>query len=124
MIDQKELRIGNWVKCDLGAPLKIRELHSEWYVSGSNWYYKTSNPIHLTPEILEKCHFFKDKNGNLIQQFPVRLELSFNDGNHAELDLIQDRKIVSFKHGHLKYLHQLQNFVYALTGEELRIENL
>jgi hypothetical protein len=72
----------------------------------SNYY----NPIPITPEILVKAGF--GENGHF---FNIR---------HLEYTLISNRmwyktKIIDKP---LKYVHQLQNLYFALTGEELPIE--
>lgn len=60
--------------------------------------------IPLTPEILEKCGFVQTSAatfGNGI------IGIYFGEGEYF------------YNHGKGKYLHQLQNLYFALTGEEL-----
>lgn len=72
-------------------------------------FYKWIEPIPLTEEWLVKFGF--DKVGN---SFFKGLEIFEDDGNffyglrdEGQMDL------------HIKYVHQLQNFWYALINEEL-----
>ena len=112
MIKPNELRIGNYFFDEDGnekqigysdlVSLELTVLHF--------------NPIPLTPEILERCGFEKG-NDNLslkvfegyvsilliLNTFPLVLEI---DGSRMPLHRV-------------KYLHQLQNLYFSLTGEEL-----
>ncbi len=79
-------------------------------------------PIPLTEEWLLKFGFSKSVRENyndMYKDLSARMVLWFNEGNIAEMDLIQDEKHISFKHGHIQFVHQLQNLYFALTGEEL-----
>ena len=69
-------------------------------------------PIPLTPELLKKCGFDRP--------------LSVYQKDH--IDVIIDKKRIGIYPNFLsriliicKYLHQLQNMYYAITGEELEI---
>jgi hypothetical protein len=112
-----ELRIGNWVK-RLREPLKVTGSIIE------SWEKLTSlatvqigglEPIPLTPQILEKAGFEKEddnyysKENIWIQTDIMRVWLMCAP---TEFEINVD----------LKYVHQLQNFYFALTGEELSIE--
>jgi hypothetical protein len=82
-------------------------------------------PIPLTEEWLLKFGFTNSAIPNkkdIYKDLTARMVMWFNDGNYAELDLIQDSKIISFKHSHVQYVHQLQNLYFALTSEELTIK--
>jgi len=76
------------------------------------------HPIPLTPEILEKCGFKKLNNAWVPIDYSATdyLKWSFT---------IWDNKDGTYRYNsaefipELKYLHQLQNLYYALTGEEL-----
>src|SRR6266516_2837844 len=67
------------------------------------------DPIPITPEWLERCTFKKDFN----------ISRYFETDNYLiDLNQGQDLSGISVE---IKYLHQLQNLYYALTGEELSI---
>jgi len=76
------------------------------------------HPIPLTPEILEKCGFKKLNNAW------VPIDYSATDYFKWSFT-IWDNKDGTYRYNsaefipELKYLHQLQNLYYALTGEEL-----
>jgi hypothetical protein len=79
----------------------------------SGTHYEDIQPIPLTPEILEKCGFIEiGKKCWAISIFEVFQ--SGKDDNEFFID-------VKWLH-YFKYLHQLQNIFFALTGEELKIE--
>lgn len=139
MIDQKELRIGNLV---LYKPYgnKDGELKTVCGILGMIVYFNkhtnqtgmTHNlqPIPLTSEILEQCGF-KDitegyratgsEGGTWRIASPLR-------GQY--IDLYEEYKfgegIIGYFLGHfeytMKYLHQLQNLYFALTGTELTVK--
>jgi len=113
MIPINELRIGNYILSD-GIIVKVTGLSDEyriwwkWHL-GDNVYNADNDredqidPIPLTMEILEKCGFsgawttINGLDGNLMG---VKLpELEYE----------------------IKYVHQLQNLYFALTGNELNI---
>lgn len=93
-----------------------------WYVQSDE--YADINmaglmPVPLTPEWLEKCGFVADRNGWHMPGSRLSLTDQFYPCWFDRMLWPQD--IPDFKHLSLKYLHQLQNLYYALTGEELMI---
>jgi hypothetical protein len=77
-------------------------------------YYK---PIPLTTELLEKCGFKLDDFYSLrinrqlwLQYISDKISLGY-DSNFGSLPLLLE----------IKYLHQLQNIYFALTGQELEV---
>lgn len=118
-----ELRIGNYVyyndKVISIAPHAINEFyyigdtHSESLVDR-----RCYEPIELTEEILLKCGFILlDKNYD-IQDFNVYKlgDFTYNTSHNV----FWFNNIYSFNQP--KYLHQLQNLYFALTGYELEIQ--
>ena len=74
-------------------------------------------PIHLTPELLEKCglvydgEYFTIKNSYL-ELKPIedgKFQLTINSAEYEAKSIVE-------------YLHQLQNLYFALTGRELEID--
>jgi beta-glucosidase/6-phospho-beta-glucosidase/beta-galactosidase len=132
----QDLRVGNWVhhksncsyRNDGGTfnefDFQIEE--RDFYASGECTlsFENDLEPILLNKEWFFKFGFSKSVRPNcedIYKDLTVRMVLWFNEGNYAEMDLIQDDKRISFKHSHIKYVHQLQNFYYALTGVELSV---
>jgi len=120
MIQATDLRVGNWVDCrNFNGTGKTIRTQFDWTL----WkYLHFLDPIELSPEILEKCGFEK------YTEVP-------DDGIGDELEIWNNYCIDVFfdVHGALvlkdyhvninrpKYLHQLQNLYFALTGEELTV---
>jgi hypothetical protein len=114
-----ELRIGNWVNTSVEPTLltdynKVKEITSDALVcenvGACDWSDIT--PIPLTPEILEKAGFEDDlpwKKNN----FCLDSECRFHVVDGTGYGVIIARQI--------KFVHQLQNLYFALTGEELEI---
>ena len=126
MIASNELRIGNWVslKClvnyvgDDHSPHQIN-IHNLVSIVENNTEWEFL-PIPLTPEILEKCGFYKLNNNwstNVPDTFKINL-YNLNDGNGYLNLIINGANIPCPK---INSLHQLQNICFALTGEELII---
>jgi hypothetical protein len=136
MIDEKEIRIGNyikaqtkggeWYECEL-----TRELFLRWLHFGGDDF---SEPIPLTEEWLLRFGFKKETHaGTDLFLIPLKIvagqtlkgfclyftedewDLSFTDYYTGK------EKTELFPYG-LKYVHQLQNLYFALTGEELTIK--
>jgi hypothetical protein len=133
MINVKDLRIGNWVKCGgfkrLYGEFKVAEIYPDQITIEQKPYdgftVEEVEPIPLTPEILEKCGFVPNAIGQLaieILGIDTHLELiTINDGycylnlnQIGEFSRCQDISI-----NRIQYLYQLQNLYFALTGQEL-----
>ena len=116
-----ELRIGNWVMGDSERPYQI-ELSdfSDWYNDhNSHEYGDHVHPISITEEWLLKLGLEQPYDDSPyiytkdIKECPY--EEGFRIEEHGEVGcyMIDDYYIK------IKYIHQLQNLYYALTGEEL-----
>jgi hypothetical protein len=116
-MNAEELRIGNWVKLpkdkvgdELEAPITAIGIKIQ---SEEDCY----EPIPITEEWLEKFGFVLDEGEWHIPPFEVCIKYheitGFRFCLHNEVDgtLTFVRKV--------KYIHQLQNLYYALTGKEL-----
>lgn len=124
-MEAKELRIGNWVTTRDGLTQVEDVLTFGINMQHDCWLYDIIEvtPIPLTEEILLKCGLTNDYGG----------ELRWVTLNGDATICIGKDNIVCLSVGgghdygheemqHIKYLHQLQNLVHALTGEELNVE--
>lgn len=118
MIQANELRIGNWlIDIKFGSYIRFKSFFGLCNVEANPDLY---NPIPLTPEILEKAGFeLRKEYGTSIEidykLYPLYVKFEHNGGL---LITIHEYSSCS----HVKYLHQLQNLYFALTGEELQID--
>lgn len=88
------------------------------------------HPIPLTEEILLKCGFVRHFTGfqedNVMRLNIKNEEMAFDflgvdyDLNRKVLSILQDSDIIHLEH--IEHLHQIQNGVQFLTGEELNVE--
>jgi hypothetical protein len=131
-----ELRIGNWVypNDENATPYPVLGLlKDKWIccwenVIGDIEYVKYSDaqPITLTPEILKKCGFEKVKDGKMPYWKLVinRTEvISIEEDWSVGLNATDETSSQGYatNENRCKYLHQLQNLYFALTGQELTI---
>lgn len=127
MIQPNELRLGNWVKDTFNdvivkvVGIQLENAVCEWgHLKGEyKCNYEYLKPIPLTKKMLAKCGFS---------------EYEFEDDIflHDEEDVCVEKRgkvyyPYSFDNSNtignpIRYLHQLQNIFFALTGKELEIE--
>lgn len=121
MIKSNELRIGNYVKDavsgewmvvdELGENVGAVLLNRDKYPLPDGW---KMDYIHLTSEVFQKVGFECTSKGFYYRlNFPVTVKLT--GGNWLVKSKSHD-PLTS-----VKYLHQLQNLYYSLTGEELPV---
>lgn len=127
MIQVNELRIGN-VVWDKNNDSFFRVDEIAFFPSGQVYELReypnistcrTLNTVHaesypLTEEILLKCGF----SGFLFPKIKGPLVI-YNDNNEI---VVYSYPMRSFCFDKIKYLHQLQNLYFALTGEELEVQ--
>lgn len=129
MIKSNELRIGNKILFNnFIEPQKIVTIDARFFSSLaggrngielkpdeeiSNYY----SPIPLTPEIIDKLGF----NGGILKTATSFSEIAMagDDSVYLMFEGCSDNEDLP-----IKYVHQLQNLYFALTGEELMIEDL
>lgn len=125
MIKINELRVDNWVynsytKQNIQVyPMMIPQLHRLEKENGS---LKDCNidPIPLTEEILLKCGFrdvssYKDYWLTVEDDLTIEISVRRNEMCFtcvSDVGLLCD----------VKYVHQLQNLYFAISGKELKIE--
>lgn len=138
-MDVKELRIGNLVKDDECIIVAVEALSGDnALVNGygenevlfskkgyPNVLFESEiHPIELTEELLLKCGFKEVKNK--INIF-VNGRLKYWIGNNGGLAYLKnedsDESYFIPNHG-IKYIHQLQNLYFNLTGEELDVSRI
>jgi hypothetical protein len=133
-MEAKELRIGNWVK---ESGISSRKNTTDPYqceLSDMN-YYPFLEAIPLTEEWLLKFGFYSGFTG--ISEFSMDVNKSKHDLNaidtfriynscdlwHPEIlsitDISEPNDFLALNA--VRYVHQLQNLYFALTGEELTI---
>ena len=111
----EKLRVGNWVSLICGGH-KNEPNDFQWDINHYEYFYERMNeikPIPLTEEWLIRFGF------------KVVIGLSF-EFNGFETRKDEDVWIVWKLSSYLiciKYVHQLQNLYFALTGKELTISN-
>lgn len=153
MLDPKELRIGNILqsrdKDGDGSIIVVKEFSLGGinpFVSQAGYEYEYSYektdyydwfwgaPIELSTEWLEKLGFIKEESSDdeerEIWSYQIANQVSlYYDKAHDE---DQPWYIASFDNNNLyqqgfwnqpKYVHQVQNLVWSLSGEELTIKN-
>lgn len=131
-MEANELRIGNWIELKNSGLIQIDVDNIVGVVNNPAIF----QPISLTPEILEKCGFIRRGNEDLIfkhenEHFYIGINSHPDD---YVLQTINQDPVAVIKGIHFntfnnvgkpfKYLHQLQNLYFALTGTELEIKNL
>lgn len=117
-----ELRIGNWILYNdlyckiIGIYKEDNEVIIEYYNGETDYrFIDYIEPIELTEEVLLKIGFNKERdiktlNEEVFVWHNGIIEYQCGDCNY-------DAVICQ-----CKYLHQLQNAYYLLTGQELNIE--
>lgn len=130
MINVKELRIGNKVRCTISNDAGIYQVLGipMWGMNGEGNGKEPLilidrcpkelvppsklKPIPLTPEVLEKAGFKQfEISWDLLIYYPD-IYLRYENGS-IKMGIKHDTKV--------KHLHSLQNLIFALTGEELEI---
>jgi hypothetical protein len=107
-----ELRIGNWVSTIYGMefqvyPMAFKQMPTD---EKHNLILNTWKPIPLTEKWLFKFGFIKSSDNNYYKGDKFTIYNRFEN-----FGLIGG--LLSWKE--FKYVHQLQNLYFALTGEEL-----
>jgi len=112
-----ELRVGNLILLGLSEILEVRSIHPLCIIvtdANREIHFDSVRPIPLTEDWLEKFGF---KN----------TDAGWSNGTKANLHKTVNGGYMLPSFGHhdfvteLKYVHQLQNLYFALTGKELEI---
>lgn len=117
----EDLRIGNWIKQAFGyCQVRGTAKNAIWLNDEGGPVLIDSfmliEPIPITEDILLKCGFYQKNNLFILKDITLQL---INCG--TEIDNHLGFVLLGFNN-EIKYVHQLQNLYFALTGEELIIE--
>jgi hypothetical protein len=113
MIQASDLRIGNWYDHNGEYKQASHNTIYEVWESEREW----CKGIPLTPEVLEKCGFHKHNNAWVQEDFTEnnsKFYFSIWSVDNEEFNYNSAEFPIE-----LKYLHQLQNLIYVIKGEEL-----
>jgi hypothetical protein len=132
---ENELRIGNWI--NVGGELNQFTIADfcDIFDNGNKWFKDLFKPIQLTEEWLLKFGFelydyepseeeddfiFKDYKKSLDGKtfYYTICECPYNEWDFGIKLTWAEQALLS----RIKYVHQLQNLYFALTGEELEIK--
>lgn len=111
MIQAKELRINNWVNSNLTNNYSQASAADIYNI---NQDQSVVDPIPLTEEILLNCGFKKFYDIFLYDRFRFDYKKSY------KYWYVTDRETNAYL-TKIEFLHELQNFYFALTGTELKI---
>ena len=127
-----ELRIGNFVATEGIDFVEVSKIDADFGICykipqefGQFYPYKEVEPIPLTEEWLKKFGFIESgwKDGKPICFFFGIDEKFYFDWDEGVFDCGVGTYVESdLKMPHIKYVHQLQNLYFAITGEELTIK--
>lgn len=131
-----DLRIGNYVNIE-GDVVKVKEIYEKsiYYANGEYESYAIEDfihPIELTEEVLVKVGFEDRKeyfnysrvfgdDGDYCDSIYIYYCPRLNHFKFTHF-IVENLDIQTMDLYNIKYLHQLQNIYYCLTGEELNIE--
>ena len=123
-MNAQELRIGNWINDITGHETQVRGTTKQGIWIGDNagpGPEVAFTPIELTPEWLERFGFeYEEGFADDYTKEPISLYNNpFLEGWTVETifsELIKKNML------NIKYVHQLQNLYFALTGQELEFK--
>ncbi|MDV3630452.1 hypothetical protein [Elizabethkingia anophelis] len=117
-MEGKELRLGNFVMCR-NFPVFGHNIPVDWSVAQVSAegiaIADKFEPIPITDEWLIKLGFEKSYSSSNCTKTTNGYKLDFAGGEVLYLDSVRLK--------HIKYVHQLQNLYFALTGKELTIKS-
>lgn len=114
-MNANELRIGNWVEFD-GRQFQIDSVAREFPTLNTEEFgigvvdWNNISPIVISEEVLLKCGFVKAWGDYSIDDYSYSFSGQFSYIDAETIYVIAQN---------IKYLHQLQNLCFALTGQEL-----
>lgn len=128
MIEQKELRLGNWVKdTKTNSFVQVEGLQFTGRIVVSDDTYDDGKrgiepePIPLSPEILEKAGFEIDEERRAYKLKNSSFMVVFKEGKFFYYNYCDEDDYYSSYWPEITSLHHMQNFYYVVNGEELPI---
>lgn len=133
MIDPKELRLENllWLP-GINRFVKVSAIFKTHFrcqdfdgISFDESIRVNYQPVELTPEILEAAGFKYNEfteNYDIFYDAVGMVGINKYDGSFVIANDNEDMGFTGDLKSACKYLHQLQNLIYALTGQELQID--
>lgn len=124
MIEPKELRIGNFVSRVNGDSYQATVATISDLENG----HLIVNPIPITKEWLNDFGFMEDEDKGFIPDEDrhctvlsfKNIDFAFIEGNCYLWLEVESDTWYNMKWTKIKYVHQLQNLFFALTGQELK----
>ena len=125
MIKPNELMIDNWV-LHSDRPIKVKGIIENRIASFDNeigvrlvFSHKVDEiePITITEEILEKCGFENTHDNEFYATVNNSIEVFIYKDNDSSFRIGKNDADIE-----IKYIHQLQNSYFILTGEQLTIK--
>lgn len=111
MIQATELRIGNWVQHNSRGYIRVM---TDTIINSHE-----CAAIPLTPEILEKAGFGKEKDGEYCNRWNMTIKIHDSDFELFHFNEVDGTEAYITT---VKYLHQLQNVYHSVYHTELQIE--
>jgi hypothetical protein len=115
-----ELRIGNWIMAfPISFPQQVVDVMCDSVntENGQGMHYGEIDPIPLTEEWLLKFGFIKYIDEDKFIHKSLRYSDQFKLRDDGVLVFVSSEVYIT----DCKYIHQLQNLYFALTGEELTL---
>lgn len=120
-MEAKKLRIGNIVRSKINGISKVEQIGSSInpeYVGGrsleGNYWENSYLPVEITEQWLVDLGFTKDEETNYRWFMEDWLAYDLDDNCIRIFD--------SWEFGKRKYVHELQNLFFAITGRELELK--
>lgn len=124
-------RLGNLIRCNGNISVIDYLTNNLIGLSGLGWEIneKEVEAVHISEEILVKLGF--NKTEFTCDKIESYYSLRLSDDKYIDLCLITNERnfgvLYLFPYGNefdFKYVHELQNFYFALTGKELDVTNI
>lgn len=127
-MDSREFRIGNWVRREDGWNEKVEYIDERGINPIINEYPEflyQFYPIPIDESVLLRCGFENDSYANFSRKISEHAYIVIHFKDYALCEIRENPTIADHDlNAPCKYLHQLQNLVWVLTGEELEVKEL